>query len=66
MFSDGLLHMDESVLADQQKLTNKHQLCVDTVCSLENQPGMMDDRDRWWERKREREKERESHRTMSY
>ena len=27
-----------------------YQLCVDTVCSLEDLPGTMDDRDRWCER----------------
>ena len=25
------------------------QLCADTGCSLEDLPGAMDDRDRWWE-----------------
>ena len=29
------------------------QLCADTGCSLEDLPGAMDDRDRWWERVRE-------------
>ena len=28
----------------------KHQLCVDTACSLEDLPGVMDCRSRWWER----------------
>ena len=40
MFSDGLLHMDESVLADQLHLVSTqnslHQFCVDTRCSPEN------------------------------
>ena len=29
------------------------QLCADTGCSLEDLPGVMDDRDGWWERVRE-------------
>ena len=27
-----------------------HHLCADTRCSLDDLPGMMDNRDRWWER----------------
>ena len=29
------------------------QLCADTGCSLEDPPGAMDNRDKWWERVRE-------------
>ena len=37
-----------------------YQFCVDTGCSLEDLPRVMDDRDGWKERGRERERERES------
>ena len=33
--------------------TYMQQLGVDTGCSLEDLPGVMDDRDRWWERFRD-------------
>ena len=33
--------------------TYKQQLCADTVCSHEDLPGAMDDREGWWERVRE-------------
>ena len=33
--------------------TYTQQLCADTGCSLEDLPGVMDDRDSWWERVRE-------------
>ena len=33
--------------------TYLQQLCTDTGCSLEDRLGVMDDRDRWWERVRE-------------
>ena len=33
-------------------ITNLHQLCVDTGCSLEDLPAAMDDRDGWRERER--------------
>ena len=35
--------------------TYLHQLCGDTGGSLEDLPGVMDDRDGWGERERERE-----------
>ena len=47
MFSYGPLHMDISVLADQQRLM---YISADTGCSLNDQPGVMDDRDRWCKR----------------
>ena len=40
MFSSGLWLIDTPVLADQQR----HQLYLDTGCSLEDLPGAMDDR----------------------
>ena len=30
-----------------------HQLCADTGCSLDDLPGVMDNRDRWQEKVRE-------------
>ena len=56
-FFCGPLHIDVQVLVDQQELIC--QLCADTGCSLEDLPGVIDDRDGWKERKKERKKERE-------
>ena len=42
MFSDGLLHINILVLADQQG-TYVHKLFVDMGCSLEKLPGETDD-----------------------
>ena len=39
--------------AGQPARTYIQELCADTRCSLEDQPGMMDNRNRWWERVRE-------------
>ena len=44
--------MDTPVLVDQQGLTSI-KICVDTGCSLEDPPGVMDDRDGWGEEVRE-------------
>ena len=38
--------MDEQVLDDQLELIYK-QLRTDTICSLEDLQGVMDDRDEW-------------------
>ena len=45
--------------ASVERLTKTYleQLCTDTVCSLEDRPEEMDDRDGWLERERERERE---------
>ena len=40
--------MDEQSLDDQQE-PFLQQLCADTLSSLEDLPGAMDDRDGWWE-----------------
>ena len=53
-FSKGPLHMDVSMLANQQGLA--YISCVRTLNIL---PATMHDRERWREREREREKERE-------
>ena len=34
----------------QPARTYIHQLCTDTGCSLEDLPGMIDAKNRWWER----------------
>ena len=50
--SNRLLHMDTSVLADQQKIyINK--VSYDTRFHQENLPKVMTDRDRWQEKKKE-------------
>ena len=36
---------DTPVLANQQR----HQLCGDTGCSLENLPEAIENKDKWWE-----------------
>ena len=55
----GLTHkwhssMDSYTWICQCWLTSKnfflHQFCVDVGCCLEDLPGAMDDRERWWER----------------
>ena len=38
--------------ARQPARTYIQQLCADTGCSIEDLPGAMDNRDRWWERVR--------------
>ena len=45
-FFNGFLHIDVSVLVDQQEF-KLQQLCADTGCCLEDLPGVLDDRDRW-------------------
>ena len=48
VFQWTLTHGRDSV--GRPARTYLHQLCVDTVCSLEDLPGAMDDREEWMER----------------
>ena len=50
MFSYGLLPMDTPVLDDQHRLTT---VMWDTGCSLKDLPRVIDNRDKWRERKSE-------------
>ena len=47
MFSYGLLVMDMPVLTDKQRFTYIRSVQAGTGCSLEDLPGVTDDRNGW-------------------
>ena len=53
LISNVLLWTPSQAKAGWPARTYIQQLCADTECSLEDLPGAMNDRDRWWERVRE-------------
>ena len=53
MYSYGPPHMDELKLDDHLEHTYMQQVCEDTVCSPEDLPEAMNDREKWRERIRD-------------
>ena len=49
MYSSGTLHTDGWTRVGWSVRTYSQQLCTDIGCSIEDQPGAMDDRDKWQE-----------------